>query len=408
MIAAMGKTGAPSAPVIGATSADATAAPPAPVYAVMPVDYYETRSDGGYAWYVHYELAFDGSAFNVTTKIDLTGAPATAYLQVWESGIERIWNGKASLTDGAGTYPIRFDVAFMDGADADYQVAVHDGYGGFDMLNWYLSTPWGPGYQDEQAAHEYGHMIGNFDEYVGGATYAGGVTSGTLMADLSEVVPLRYFTGIDAFAEQLVGHRLDVVPYAQVPAPSQTPVPSQPVANVVNGTDGSNRLWGTGADDSILARGGNDTVSAGAGNDTVDGGSGKDRLKGEDGDDVLHGGGDGDMLAGDAGADSLYGGDGSDTLWGGSGNDALWGQAGNDILYGEAGADTFHVEAGFGQDRIADFSIAEGDRLSVAAGMTYTAYDLAGAAVFDFGGGDVLKISGLSVAMFDADHLLVG
>ena len=83
-------------------------------------------------------------------------------------------------------------------------------------------------------------------------------------------------------------------------------------ANVINGTNSSNLLFGTegvdlinarGSADFVFGQGGDDIVNAGAGNDFVFGGSGKDILRGE------------------AGRDILFGENGNDTLAGGHGND---------------------------------------------------------------------------------------
>jgi VCBS repeat-containing protein len=52
------------------------------------------------------------------------------------------------------------------------------------------------------------------------------------------------------------------------------------------------------------------------------------------------------------------------------GIDSLYGTAGNDILAGGAGADTFKVSDG--QDHITDYSQAEGDKIEIAAGDSYS------------------------------------
>jgi Ca2+-binding RTX toxin-like protein len=73
------------------------------------------------------------------------------------------------------------------------------------------------------------------------------------------------------------------------------------------------------------------------------------------GNDALTGGGGGDTLTGGAGNDALVGNGGGDTLVGGSGNDSLT---------GGTGADTFEFHfAETGKDTVADFKLAQGDRL---------------------------------------------
>ena len=323
------------------------AAPPAPFasFSAKPVDYYETRADGGYAWEVKYGLGFDGTAFNVQTKIHLTGDDPGTYKQVWETGIEQIWSNKFSLSDSSGQYAIRFDVQFVD-SGADYDVAVHNSAGGGDMLNWYLDTAWGPSYQDELAAHEYGHMVGAFDEYAGAATYLGQTTTGTLMSDLTQTVTSNYLHSIDSYAEQFTGRTFSVV------------AGTAPVGNAPTGV----------------------STSGTAGKDTLAGGAGKDTLSGLAGDDLIQGWG---------GDDWLYGGLGNDTLSGGAGADRLWGDRGNDRLTGGDGADRFCFASGSGVDRIADFNYASGDRIQLGAGMRRkVTSDASGFAIVDLGNGD--------------------
>ena len=334
--------------------ATALAPPPAPFasFAARPVDYYEYRADGGYTWYVKYGLGFDGSAFNVQTRIHLSGADPGTTKQVWETGMEQIWSNKFSLSDGAGQYAIRFDVQFVD-SGADYDVTVHSGSGGNDMLNWYLGNPWGPGYQDELAAHEYGHMLGAFDEYAGGATYLGQTTTGTLMSDLSQTISSSYLHSIDSYAEQFTGRTFSVVPGA---APAASP------------PAGVNR---TGT----------------AGNDTLAGGAGLDTLYGQAGNDLLHGW---------AQEDWLYGGAGNDTLSGGAGADRLWGDRGNDRLTGGDGADRFGFASGSGRDRVTDFNYGAGDRIQLGSGQRYrTTSDGNGFAVVDLGNGDTVTLENI-------------
>ncbi|WP_448191034.1 calcium-binding protein [Azospirillum sp. sgz301742] len=330
------------------------AAPPAPFasFSAKPVDYYENRADGGYAWEVKYGLGFDGSAFTVQTKIHLTGDDPGAYKQVWESGIEQIWNNKFSLSDSSGQYAIRFDVQFVD-SGADYDVAVHNTAGGGDMLNWYLDTAWGPSYQDELAAHEYGHMLGAFDEYAGGATYQGQTATGTIMSDLTPTITSNYMYSIDSYAEQFTGRSFSIVP-------GGAPVANPPAGVGTTGTTG---------------------------NDTLAGGAGKDTLSGLAGDDLINGWENDDWL---------YGGVGNDTLNGGAGADRLWGDRGNDLLTGGDGADRFCFASGSGADRITDFNYAAGDRIQLASGQRHkVTSDSRGFAVVDLGHDDRVTLENI-------------
>ncbi|WP_051340876.1 calcium-binding protein [Azospirillum halopraeferens] len=364
------------------TAAGGSALPNAP-QAIAAVNYMESRSDGGYRWSVKYDLGFDGARFLVETRISLAGADPGALRSTWEQGIESLWNGKAALSDGSALYPIAFDVRFVD-ANPHYTVTVHEGNGRYDMLNWYTDTAWGPSYQDELAAHEYGHMIGMFDEYAGGATFNGYTTTGTLMADLTGKVPLGYFGSVDAHAEALYGRPLAIVDAGAAAAPPEPPPepPSEPVpeaGRVVNGTTAADTLSGASGDDSIRGYAGNDVLYGLQGNDT---------LKGEAGNDTLFGG---------AGDDSMHGGDGHDVLFGGIGNDILWGSPGNDTLTGGAGADRFMYTRGSGHDVITDFNAAEGDRIHLGPGQFHRVIDgSATEALVDLGNGDTITLLGIA------------
>jgi Ca2+-binding RTX toxin-like protein len=187
------------------------------------------------------------------------------------------------------------------------------------------------------------------------------------------------------------------------------------------GLGGNDSLIG-GAGRDVLDGGiGADTLLGGAGNDALDGGIGADSMVGGEGDDTytvdhagdvveeLPGGGSDQVRAsvtftlgaelerlsltgstningtgnglanrldGNAGANSLDGGEGNDSLYGLDGNDTLIGGAGEDLLEGDLGADS--ITGGLGADRfvyriaaeasgdvIADFSVAQGDRIDL-------------------------------------------
>ena len=81
--------------------------------------------------------------------------------------IETVWNGGyQSFTVDGIEYEFDFNVEFVVGATGaeDHIVYLHDSDGRSDLQNWYLDF-------DLQevgliAAHEFGHMIGLYDEYV--------------------------------------------------------------------------------------------------------------------------------------------------------------------------------------------------------------------------------------------------
>ncbi|MCZ4262832.1 calcium-binding protein [Limimaricola sp. G21655-S1] len=118
----------------------------------------------------------------------------------------------------------------------------------------------------------------------------------------------------------------------------------------LDGKDGDDRLWGGGGVDRLLGRGGDDRLLGGKGSDRLLGGSGADLLKGQGGADRLNGGSGADMLFGGTGADQLKGKGGADRLSGGAGDDTFGGGADADRLVGEAGSD--HLAGGAGDDAL--------------------------------------------------------
>ncbi|CAO3433707.1 hemolysin-type calcium binding protein [Azospirillum endophyticum] len=177
-------------------------------------------------------------------------------------------------------------------------------------------------------------------------------------------------------------------------------------------------------------------IAGGAGADTLDGGFGADTLIGGLGDDVyvVDSVGDTVIEGADAGIDEVHttlsaftlgdnverllfqgGGDavgigngldnwltgnaGNDTLDGAAGNDTLLGGLGTDMLTGGSGADLFVFASGDGQDTITDFDAAQGDRIGLVAGQSYSVDTNAnGDAVIVCGTSDIVTLVGIQPA----------
>ena len=110
--------------------------------------------------------------------------------------------------------------------------------------------------------------------------------------------------------------------------------------NLIEGTDGSDALYGSSSSSEV--------VIAGDGNDTVYGNGGKDILNGGAGDDLIYGGSD---------ADTILGGGGNDTIYGNGGGDLIDGGAGDDTIWLGAGAATVVLSSGDGYDTINNFQL---------------------------------------------------
>ena len=127
-----------------------------------------------YAWSSIYDIEFLGQELHIYTSIYLYGTGGVTSQQIdvleptWENGIENLWNDSYQIRhDNSYYYDIIYDVSFVDtyvsGVD-HYQVQVRPGPERSNMTTWDTEdTP-------QVAAHEYGHMVGNYDEYSAGAT----------------------------------------------------------------------------------------------------------------------------------------------------------------------------------------------------------------------------------------------
>jgi hypothetical protein len=126
---------------------------------------------GPFGWYINYTMNFDGRRVMNNVQIDFvfdltlgfTAAQKTAYMANAERRIEGIWNNQYWIADANNnaTYPIMFDLSVV-GPYAQ-TVFIGDGPGRASVFSWF---------DDSSAAimaHEFGHMLGLFDEYIGGA-----------------------------------------------------------------------------------------------------------------------------------------------------------------------------------------------------------------------------------------------
>jgi Ca2+-binding RTX toxin-like protein len=178
----------------------------------------------------------------------------------------------------------------------------------------------------------------------------------------------------------------------------------------LRGNEGDDVLHGGEAFDDVHGNMGNDTVDGGKGSDWVVGGQGDDHLTGgEDGaGDIVYGNLGNDTQDGGAGVDWVRGGQGNDSLAGGAGDDLMWGDRGQDTITGGAGADAFSIFGEADLDRILDFNAAEGDRLHVEAGYTYTVAQVAGDVVVSVSGGAQAMLVGVTLSALPSDWIFAG
>jgi Ca2+-binding RTX toxin-like protein len=172
-------------------------------------------------------------------------------------------------------------------------------------------------------------------------------------------------------------------------------------ADTIVDPGGANYLRGEDGDDYVVGGAGFDDINGNQGADTADGGPGDDWVVGGKDNDLLYGDTGGDLVYGNLGDDALFGGGGADTMRGGQGNDSLTGGTGNDFVSGDRGEDTmtggtgadiFHSSNDAGTDRVLDFSLAEGDRVMLDPGTTFSVAVVGGDTVITVTGGQVILV----------------
>jgi Ca2+-binding RTX toxin-like protein len=127
---------------------------------------------------------------------------------------------------------------------------------------------------------------------------------------------------------------------------------------VAQGSIGSYYIAGNGLANDMTGNADGNEMSGLAGNDILRGMDGADYLSGDDGNDALYGYEDDDWLSGENGNDTMRGWLGADNLRGDDGADKFW---------FDAVKDSSLRFTGTGEDKIEDFSRAQGDKIVFSA-----------------------------------------
>lgn len=179
-------------------------------------------------------------------------------------------------------------------------------------------------------------------------------------------------------------------------------------SNYLRGEDGNDSIVGGSGFDDINGNVGADTASGGLGEDWVVGGKDNDSLSGGEAYDLVYGNLGNDTCDGGAGNDIVRGGQQDDVILGGTGDDYLSGDKGSDTMTGGAGADMFHSFGDAGLDRVTDFNLAEGDRVLLDAGTTYTLEQAGADVVINMTGGAQMILVGVSMSALTGSWIVVG
>lgn len=153
-----------------------------PVTEHMTGDAAHPAFTGDHSFRARFQFMIDSDNCTITiiVRIHLVGAATTpAQRQAWSNAVAAKWSKTYKLCcddDCANGYAISCKLEFVnDPADAHYTVTVHPAGApiGADMTNWNLG---GPASTTDDVTHEFGHYIGNPDEYftVNGHDYGPG------------------------------------------------------------------------------------------------------------------------------------------------------------------------------------------------------------------------------------------
>lgn len=187
---------------------------------------HDGKTYGPYGWTFSYTRGFDGLKlykhveidFEFDAGLDWNDAQKAAYKAGIEAAIEGIWNNKFAIKDKDGKhYALTVDVT-TTGPSFNQTVNVKKGTGRADMLHWYETDT------GSINAHEFGHMLGLYDEYMGGAvdkypnpTLSDDGLMGLGALNANPVMYERYYQQYLDYMKELNGDGFTLV---RVPAPS--------------------------------------------------------------------------------------------------------------------------------------------------------------------------------------------
>ena len=146
-----------------------------------------------YGWTAAYQQTWTHIVVRINLNPDagINAATMTNLRNTWQTTIESRWsNVWGAARSGELRCPFTFDVQWVN-AGAHHNVRVRPGPAQTDMTNWDTSD------SGAVSSHEFGHMIGNPDEYTSATCPSRSpVNTGTIMDNNSNNIPARLLQGL--------------------------------------------------------------------------------------------------------------------------------------------------------------------------------------------------------------------
>lgn len=171
----------------------AAAAPAGPVHAQISESYIEVISDapaGAEAWngtrVGHAGFLLDVSLSEVRVTVRVASAARPDATQAWEKAIEAKWSRKQSVSVAGHRVPVVIDAQFVT-SDRPADHAVQLVPDTLDEAHWSEDDTVG-------VTHEFGHMLGNADEYytVNGVHYGARGSAQVMGTPKGKAAPRHY------------------------------------------------------------------------------------------------------------------------------------------------------------------------------------------------------------------------
>jgi hypothetical protein len=135
----------------------------------------EIAAANGKRWRAAYDLVLTPAEAAVEVRVRLIAGPGVRPVDLdrvkadWPGIVNRYWNRRIEIVAGDGRLrPLQVRLSF-DERRPHHVIAVKEGGRGVHARSWPLSPE-----RETVIAHEFGHLIGAYDEYRGGGTAPGG------------------------------------------------------------------------------------------------------------------------------------------------------------------------------------------------------------------------------------------